>query len=77
MLIPCHERIRYLREKEHVSFRRISAALGISVWTYRGYESGRSRIPVGLLIRLARYYDCSMNYIFGASRIRGSFPRYM
>lgn len=68
------KRIRDLRQEADMSQQSIAEYLGISQRTYADYESGRTRLPIGRLIALARYYDVSMNYISGASDQRTGFP---
>lgn len=69
-----NERIRILREHRKISQGKIAGLLQISQRTYSDYESGRLRIPVTKLIFLARYYDCSMDYISGVSNVHKPFP---
>ena len=70
-----YERFRELRESNHLTQKQISQVLNIPPSTYRDYESHRRRAPVHIIIELARYYDCSVNYIFGASNIYGCFQQ--
>ncbi|MDO5476051.1 MAG: helix-turn-helix transcriptional regulator [Eubacteriales bacterium] len=69
-----NERIRALRKNRYLSQRTIAKLLYISPRTYCDYESGRLRVPVDCLIRLAKYYDCSIDYITGASNVRRPYP---
>ena len=61
-----NERIRILREHRKISQGEIAGLLQISQRTYSDYESGR--------LLLARYYDCSMDYISGVSNVHKPFP---
>lgn len=67
-------RIRALRLESGLSQQHIADYLGVAQRTYSDYESGDTRLPIGQLIALARYYDVSMNYISGASNQRTAFP---
>lgn len=67
-------RIRELREDRSLSQQAVAETLRISQRTYSDYESGRLRIPVDRLLLLARYYDCSIDYISGASNVRRPYP---
>lgn len=69
-----NERIRELREDAFLTQAQIGKILIIGQRTYADYESGKTRIPVERLLKLARYYDVSMDYISGASDIRKPFP---
>lgn len=68
------KRIRALRLESGLSQQKIADYLGVAQRTYSDYESGDTRLPIGQLIALARYYDVSMNYISGASNQRTAFP---
>lgn len=70
-----YERIREIREDKSLTQQNIADLLHISQRTYSDYESGRTRIPVDSLLKLAMYYDVSMDYISGASRIKSSYPK--
>lgn len=71
----CHERIRAIREDRDMTQQSVAALLNVGQRTYADYESGKIRIPVDSLLILARYYNVSMDYITGASNIRGKFPQ--
>ena len=68
------ERLRSLREERDLTQDRVAEILGISQRTYSDYESGRLRIPVDRLMALAKFYDCSIDYISGASDIHRPYP---
>lgn len=70
-----NERIREIREENFLTQQKIADLLHIGQRTYADYESGKTRIPVDSLIRLARYYDLSMDYISGISNIRREYPK--
>ena len=69
-----NERIRELREDHYLTQENIAALLHIGQRTYSDYESGKTRIPVDSLLILAQFYDVSMDYISGASLIKGKYP---
>ena len=68
------ERLRALREEKALTQESIAEVLAVSQRTYSDYESGRLRIPVDRLMTLARFYNCSLDYISGASDLRRPFP---
>ncbi len=68
------ERIRSLREDRMLKQKDIADLIFVSQRTYSDYETGRIRIPVESLIRLAMYYDVSVDYISGASNVKRHFP---
>ena len=61
------ERIRSLREDRDLSQTKVAELLNVGQKTYSDYELGRTRIPVDSLIRLAEFYNVSMDYICGLS----------
>lgn len=70
-----NERIREIREDNFFTQQTIANYLNIGQRTYSDYESGKTRIPVDNLIKLAKFYDVSMDYIAGTSNIKNKFPQ--
>ncbi len=58
-------RIRDLREDHDKTQQNIADILGTSQTMYARYERGASELPIRHLIRLAEYYNVSMEYIVG------------
>lgn len=69
------ERIRALREDRDLTQSQIAELLNVGQRTYCDYELGKTRIPVDSLIKLAKMYNVSMDYISGASDIKERFPK--
>ena len=44
---------------------RVGEILHISQRSYAHYEAGTREIPLDILVRLADYYDVSLDYIVG------------
>ena len=59
------QRIQYLRTDADLSQKQLSEILHISQRSYSHYETGSRNIPVEMLIRLANYYDISVDYLVG------------
>ena len=59
------QRIQDLRTDADMSQKQLSEILHISQRSYSHYETGSRNIPVEMLIRLANYYDISVNYLVG------------
>ena len=59
------QRIEDLRVDSDLSQKQISEILHISQRSYSHYETGTRGIPVEMLIRLADYYDTSIDYLVG------------
>ena len=59
------QRIQDLRTDADMSQKQLSEILHISQRSYSHYETGSRNIPVEMLIRLATYYDISVDYLVG------------
>lgn len=60
------ERIRNLREDHDLKQSEVAELLCLTnQQAYQRYESSRVKMPVELLIKLAVYYDVSLDYIVG------------
>lgn len=57
--------IRELREDADLSQEDIARILNCSQVAYSYYELGRRDIPTEILINLAKYYNCSVDYLLG------------
>lgn len=56
-------RLKDLREDNDLSQSEIAKYLNISQRTYSYYETGGRDIPVQILIKLADYYNTSIDYL--------------
>ena len=59
------QHIQDLRTDADLSQRQLSEILHISQRSYSHYETGSRNIPIEMLIRLANYYDISIDYLVG------------
>ncbi len=60
-----YKRIRDLREDRDMTQKRMGEILSCSQRVYSNYERGELDIPTEILIKLANYYDVSVDYILG------------
>ena len=60
-----YSRLRGLREDKDLNQTQIAKMLGMSQTGYSKYETGENDIPTEILIKLARYYDTSIDYLLG------------
>ena len=60
-----YKRLRDLREDRDLKQRQIAELLSVGQTTYSRYESGELDIPSAALIKLADFYDVSVDYILG------------
>lgn len=57
--------IRDLREDKDLSQADMAKILNCSQVAYSYYELGRRDIPTDILILLAKYHNCSIDYLLG------------
>lgn len=62
-----YHRIRDLREDRDMTQTQIAKMLGMSQTGYSKYETGENDIPTTILIKLARFYNTSIDYMLGES----------
>lgn len=60
-----YRRIRDLREDRDLNQTKVAQMLGMSQTGYSKYETGENDIPTAVLIKLARFYDVSVDYLLG------------
>ena len=64
-----YNRIRDLREDRDMSQKEIARMLGMSQTGYSKYETGENDIPTQILIKLADFYNTSVDYMLGRTDI--------
>ncbi|GFI50965.1 helix-turn-helix transcriptional regulator [Lachnospiraceae bacterium 62-26] len=57
--------IRNLREDNDKTQKELAEYLNIKQTTYSKYELGKINIPIEMLIKLADFYDVSLDYLTG------------
>ena len=60
-----YQRIRDLREDRDLTQKQVAQILGMSQTGYSKYETGENDIPTSILIKLAKFYDTSIDYLLG------------
>ena len=60
-----YPRIRNLREDRDLNQTQVAKMLGMSQTGYSKYETGENDIPTAVLIKLARFYNTSIDYLLG------------
>lgn len=58
-----YERIRNLREDKDLTQKQIGEILNMSQTGYNQYEIGKNDIPTVVLIKLAKFYNTSVDYL--------------
>ena len=70
-----YPRIRNLREDNDLKQKDLATYLNCSQVSYSYYEIGKRDIPTTTLIRLAEYYNCSIDYLLGLTDEKKPYPR--
>lgn len=70
-----YKRIQELREDNDKTQKEIAILLGTSQQYYSQYESGKREITVERIIKLAKYYKTSTDYILGLTEEKKPYPR--
>ena len=60
-----YQRIRDLREDRDLNQTQVAKMLGMSQTGYSKYETGENDSPTTILIKLARFYNTSIDYLLG------------
>lgn len=60
-----YSRLKDLREDRDLTQVQLVEILGMHKTTYTNYEQGKREIPFELVIRLAKFYNVSIDYIAG------------
>ncbi len=64
-----YKRIRDLREDNDKNQTEIAKMLGMSQTGYSKYETGENDVPTQILIKLANYYNTSIDYLLGETDV--------
>ena len=68
-------RLKELREDSDITQKHLAELLHIKQNTYSQYENGQRQIPIEVLIRLARFYRTSVDYILEETDIKKRYPK--
>lgn len=69
-----YRRIRDLREDSDLNQTQVAKMLGMSQTGYSKYETGENDLPTTVLIKLARFYNTSVDYILGETDKKERYP---
>ena len=65
-----YKRIRDLREDSDLTQTQVAKFLEMSQTGYSKYETGENDVPTSILIKLARFYNTSIDYLLGETNIK-------
>jgi len=68
-------RIRDLRVDADLTQEKIAQMLGVKQNTYSQYELGVLKYPIEVLIKLAVFYDTSVDYLIGLTDEKKPYAR--
>lgn len=68
-------RLKELREDRDLMQSEIADILKVAKNTYCNYENEKRLIPYDLIIKLAEYYNTSVDYILGITDVFSPYPR--
>lgn len=60
-----YSKVKELREDFDKTQREIADLLNMQLTVYRRYEKGERELPLWAAIRLAEYYNVSLDYLVG------------
>ena len=68
-------RIRDLREDKDLSQKQLAEYLKCSQVCYSYYEIGKRDIPTDVLMKLAKFYNVSTDYLLGLTNTKTPYPK--
>lgn len=67
--------MRDMREDGDLTQKKIAEYLMCDQSLYSKYERGEREIPLSLLIKLADYYDVSLDYLVGRTDVKKPYSK--
>ena len=65
MVIALYNRIKEMREDRDIKQSTLVKYLGVHQTTYSSYEIGKLSLTADVLVKLAKYYNTSVDYLLG------------
>lgn len=69
------KRLKEIREDKDLLQKQIAITLGITRQQYGLYENGERKIPIDKIIKLAKFYNTSTDYLLGLTNEIKPYPR--
>ena len=69
-----YNRIRDLRQDNDMNQTQVAKYLNMSQTGYSKYETGENDLPTSVLIKLAKLYNTSVDYLLGITNERKPYP---
>ncbi len=67
-------RLKDIREDRDITQKRLAEQLHIRQNTYSQYETGQRQLPIDMLIRIAKLFNTSTDYILGLTDEAKPYP---
>ncbi len=68
-------RLRDIREDRDLNQKELADTLGVHQTTYSSYEIGKLSLTADVLIKLAKYYKVSVDYLLGLTDVTKPYPK--
>lgn len=62
-MVDCSDKLRLLREAKHLTQQQVANKVGVSKATISAYETASKAPSIEVIIRLARFYGVSVDYL--------------
>lgn len=69
------QRIRDLREDKDKKQIELAAYLNVDQSTYSDYERGKISVPIEQLMKIADFYQVSLDYLVGRTDVTEPYPK--
>lgn len=69
-----YKRLRDLREDNDVPQKALAAYLNCTQTCYSHYEIGIRNIPIDVMVKLAKFYGVSVDYLVGLTDVSKPYP---
>ncbi len=70
-----YRRIKDLRNDKDLNQTQVAKMLGMSQTGYSKYETGENDVPTAILIKLADFYQTSIDYILEQTDEKKRYPK--
>jgi transcriptional regulator with XRE-family HTH domain len=67
--MPYYRRLRDLREDNDLTQNQLVEKLNMHKTTYTNYEQGKRDLPLSIAIKIAKFYNVSLDYLAGITDI--------
>ncbi len=68
-------RLRDIREDRDLNQKELADVLGVHQTTYSSYEIGKLSLTADVLIKFAKYYKVSVDYLLGLTDVTQPYPK--